>query len=305
MIALIILSLLLLAPITAIQASSISRSSSTGTRPSSNEKNEKQFPLNKPDRLVEAAPLAVVAVCEDGVAFIALHTAAIYEPLLVDLERDNEESTTPISEDDESKKTFFRDLPQGYRGALRIAPLDDEGTTILSVGWRADCTTLASKCRSLASSEKELYGTVVIQEGEDSQMRRIRSLSYGQLLARDISKWMAQCVFSDNVRGLSCVSLLSTTEGNLWLVDATGAYRTRAHAIGQGSQFVNQRLSKVDFSKMSVEKGASKLLDIIKEKGCLESNIQWKLSPKSAVEIALLLGKSRRIKRVKQNDLFM
>ena len=106
---------------------------------------------------------------------------------------------------------------------------------------------------------------------------------------------------------MSCVGLLATTSdkevsctgGYLWLVDETGAYRTRAHAVGGGitkegrtiASLVNEQLCSVDFSDFTTQEGAKQLLAILSKNTVLSS--------KTRVEIASTgTPQGRRIKRL-------
>jgi 20S proteasome alpha/beta subunit len=52
--------------------------------------------------------------------------------------------------------------------------------------------------------------------------------------------------------------------GYLWLVDATGAYRVRAHAVGGGPMAgtINECLEETDFSTMDSQEASKKLLEM-------------------------------------------
>ena len=113
---------------------------------------------------------------------------------------------------------------------------------------------------------------------------------------------------------MSCVSLLAfsgdkdsgSSGGYLWLIDATGAYRVRAHAIGGGglsptggqASIVNEQLSKLDFSALTKEQGIRELLKII-------SKNDVGLPAETRVEIATVHAKPRRtMKRLFSSSLF-
>ena len=154
------------------------------------------------DRFVSAAPLIVAAVCSDGVALIATHSAKDDEPLLLldDDDEDNEVGDGDLMEKSNStlnatngnnmtlQQPFPKDLPKRFRGPFRIHSLDRFGSCLVCAGWRADGEILADYCRSLAASEVTAFGEP--QYGPE----------YGQYLAAEASLWMARCAVSDEVR---------------------------------------------------------------------------------------------------------
>ena len=127
------------------------------------------------------------------------------------------------------------------------------------------------------------------------------------------------------MRSLSCVGLVATVSGQcrdetqnspggyLWLVDTTGAYRVRAHAIGIGAECINKQLMTTDFSKLTVEEGVQFLLDIVKKecasKTDIERNINisqenvsksdWNLPPRSIVEMAVVDSSRQKLRRIR------
>lgn len=149
----------------------------------------------KPNHFVMAAPLVVAAVCKDGVAIVATHTASSKEPLLMDetfIENAVENFTAEdsfMSNSSESTQNapLPLDLPLSFRGPFRIQTIDGFGTTLACAGWRTDGEMLASKCRSLAASELDRFGEPT------------NGFEYGRFLAEEASSWMAQCAVSDNV----------------------------------------------------------------------------------------------------------
>ena len=195
---------LLVVPSISHVAASVSRSafkrSSTPSSTSSNDKKKKKL-LNAPNRFVSAAPLVIAAVCEDGISLIAFHMTTADNSLLFEQEEEEEmkQSNNNIGEEEEPHK--IRDLSHQHLGALRIMPLDEEGTALVCVGWRTDCNIFTSQCRSIAARERDQYGTRILQDEEESiDTRRNRSFSYGHFLANEAFKWMAQCHYSENVR---------------------------------------------------------------------------------------------------------
>eukprot|EP00586_Coscinodiscus_wailesii_P011380 CAMPEP_0172505294 /NCGR_PEP_ID=MMETSP1066-20121228/185257_1 /TAXON_ID=671091 /ORGANISM="Coscinodiscus wailesii, Strain CCMP2513" /LENGTH=172 /DNA_ID=CAMNT_0013281853 /DNA_START=90 /DNA_END=604 /DNA_ORIENTATION=+ len=134
---------------------------------------------NTPDKFVSSSPLSVAAVCSDGIALLAIHTAVSQEPLLVDDDDDtlppghpprNETQPTPTnattttrnatnsSNDTTTTTTTLRDLPKSHRGPTRIELIDGGGTSLLTAGWAADGATLLRQCRSIAAARAARYG---------------------------------------------------------------------------------------------------------------------------------------------------
>jgi hypothetical protein len=82
----------------------------------------------------------------------------------------------------------------------------------------------------------------------------------------------------------------------LWLIDATGAYRVQAHAVGGGSwsqdgavvSLVNAQLASMDFTSLSKEQGVKELLEIL-------ANHTVGMSAAPRVEMATVGAKPRRI----------
>jgi len=361
---------------------------------------------------VAASPLAVAAVCRDGVALLALHTSPALEPLLLppddgaEQEAENEMADVKLLEidDDEyeasskSEETtctatnaspLLRDLPRTHRGPFRISQIDARGTALLTAGWRADCSALAARCRSIAAAEVAEYGGGSIGGSEDlgdgngdggggeGGTTRHDDYIYGRGVATEAALWMARCAVSEDVRTLSCVGLLAccasagaaTTAtatvdairssaagcsasgssgmssssdkrtkdgtsvsasnkpgGHLYLIDPSGViHEARAFAVGNGSGRINARLVDVDFSDLSKEEAAHRLLGIIVEEGMLDGGKKqppsasststsnngvgssigghWNLPKQTRVEIAMVDSDSssrRKIERIRQ-----
>lgn len=116
-------------------------------------------------------------------------------------------------------------------------------------------------------------------------------------------------------RALSCAGLLVTSGRTideqccLWLVDATGAYRVRAHAVGLGAKTVNERLRKIDFAALTCRQGALRLLDTIveepeeKESSEEKETTAWKLPVDARVEVAVVAACQRKMNRIRVDDL--
>jgi 20S proteasome alpha/beta subunit len=123
--------------------------------------------------------------------------------------------------------------------------------------------------------------------------------------------WLIHHPFSSflyvKVRALSCVGMLASCgeakqPGYLWLVDATGVYRVRAHAVGGGplAATVNERLETMDVSSLNREEASQEIVEFL-------SNLK-ELSAESRVEIATVgcdesSGK-RRMQRLFSSRLF-
>ena len=74
------------------------------------------------------------------------------------------------------------------------------------------------------------------------------------------------------MRPLSCAGLLAScpgenSPGNLWLVDVTGSYPIRAHAIGGGplAGIVNDFLTTLDFATMKHDQVIKLILEFLSE----------------------------------------
>ena len=106
------------------------------------------------------------------------------------------------------------------------------------------------------------------------------------------------------VRGLSCVGIVTTPEGYLSVVDATGAYRARAHALGHGSNIVNQRLLGIDFSNLTVDECTQKIMTIVKEECFVQSDNKEPILPDKNVIVEIVHSTAtNRFKRVKFRDI--
>mmetsp|Transcript_15456 Transcript_15456/g.22796 ORF Transcript_15456/g.22796 Transcript_15456/m.22796 type:complete len:303 (+) Transcript_15456:57-965(+) len=257
-------------------------------------------------KFVSASPLSVAAVCSDGIAILAAHTAPLYEPLLVKTTKANDnvrsDGSSPESDetiekemsstDGQEKNEMHLDLPSDYRGPTRIELIDELGTSIVCAGWRTDCSSLAAKCQSIVSAEADRYGSGV-SSIEDN----------GRFLAQSASLWMSNCAFSDSVRSLSCVGIIAScgVSGScIWLIDATGFYRARAIAVGMGAKAVNERLCQIDFSGLTKEEGAQKLLTLVTNDEDHDSPSTWKLPSGSLVEAAVIGASEKHMKRLRQ-----
>eukprot|EP00546_Thalassionema_frauenfeldii_P017123 CAMPEP_0178894966 /NCGR_PEP_ID=MMETSP0786-20121207/312_1 /TAXON_ID=186022 /ORGANISM="Thalassionema frauenfeldii, Strain CCMP 1798" /LENGTH=262 /DNA_ID=CAMNT_0020565119 /DNA_START=174 /DNA_END=959 /DNA_ORIENTATION=+ len=175
----------------------------------------------------------------------------------------------------DKKVNHTEDWLKNYRGEPRIRKVDSIGTAILSAGWRPDAEWIAAQCRKIAAEELESFGCPA-------------SCS---ILAQDLSLWIAECAISDRYRVPCAVCLLASCEG-IWLVDATGAHRVRAHAVGNGAKIVNTLLCKTDFSKLTPEEGLDNMLKLL-----LESGLE-QLSKDSQIESAIIDSTKKELHRL-------
>ena len=78
------------------------------------------------------------------------------------------------------------------------------------------------------------------------------------------TKAFSNVLFSLQLRALSCAALLATCDG-LWLIDVTGAYRIRAHAVGGGilAGQINEGIKDLNFSKMNQQEACDCILDLL------------------------------------------
>ncbi len=237
------------------------------------------------DPFVTSSPLIVAAVCSDGVALIALHTAFAEEPLLLDAEEvlqmnanntnasTNTSMSIPTSSDtitatSNATTVSIADVPRSYRGPFRIYSIDGFGTGMLCVGWRSHAQLVADYCRDLATEEFQIYGP--------PRMTSTFCQEYGHFLAQQTSAWMAYTTILQR-HPWSCVGLLATCSGGsdtpvpgcIWLIDTTGAYRVRAHAVGGGALagIVNQHLAQRTIA--STEETIRDVLQLLSQQGTL------------------------------------
>ena len=159
------------------------------------------------DRFVSSSPLAVAAVCADGVALLAVHTAPSAEALLMEEDAAEHQDTELYSGDsarverEDASNSFPPDLPLSSRGPFRIEMVDDRGTAILTAGWRADCVALADRCRSVAAAEAAEYGHGSPASGDrdGSQLSSSVGDAYSRGVALDVALWMSRCAVSEDV----------------------------------------------------------------------------------------------------------
>lgn len=207
-----------------------------------------KFPLPGvlPDPWVALSPLIVGVVCKDGALLLALHTA---------FAEDNDESFLLHSDHPQSDARDM-DLPRSYRGPFRIFPVDTAKTIALTcTGWRTDGQYLAELLKSMCRTENQMFGLPSSEANAE----------YGSFLACQASQRMAEfCFGGSGMRPLSTVGLLATSNA-LWMVDATGAYRVRACAIGAGSLSgrVNEYLQEKDWTTRLCKDVAKDLLGVL------------------------------------------
>eukprot|EP00985_Skeletonema_marinoi_P013011 scaffold6402_cov96-Skeletonema_marinoi.AAC.2 len=145
---------------------------------------------------------------------------------------------------------------------------------------------------------------------------------YGRRIADGLSYYMAKCDFSEGVRSLSTIGLLACNNsagGCLYLVDATGSYSVRAHAIGNGASTIHKRLVFVNFEDMTTLEGLRMLLRIIAEEGGVLSTesassnagkqnkpagAAWTIPHNPGVELAILRSGEQRMRRIRLSSLF-
>lgn len=138
--------------------------------------------------------------------------------------------------------------------------------------------------KRLLLNEKQSRIVVKDDDALGSTMMRQQHSYHGRRIAEGLSYYLAKCTFSEGVRTLSCVGLLAcggrrqhingesrNIGGSLYLVDSTGTYRVRAHAIGNGSDVLHKSLVFVDFETLDCLDGLRTLLRIIAEEGGLVS----------------------------------
>ncbi|KAL7433808.1 hypothetical protein ACHAXM_003747 [Skeletonema potamos] len=288
------------------------------------------------DTYVSASPLSVAAVCSDGIALVSLHFG-------LELKNDDE-SQRPSQKEGEELCGVFHDLPLSSRGPLRIEPIFDNGVStnsmtstcplrsppsmaLLTAGWRTDGMALSDAARELMMEEISLYClplsvTMGACTNGDAAMSNAQPSHYGRRIADGLSYYMAKCSFSEGVRSLATIGLLACNNfggGRLYLVDATGSYSVRAHAIGNGASKIHKRLVFVNFEAMTCLEGIRMLLRIIAEEGGMLSsekvsshvgeNIKrvgaWTIPHNPGVELAILRSDEQRMRRIRLSSLFV
>jgi hypothetical protein len=284
---------------TRVQASSSTQSTAT------------KFPLPGllPDPFVAVAPLILGVVCKDAVLLLALHTAFANNTndesfLLLPLSSDAANGGDDNDVHENNTEELFNntridginvttpiaakfDLPRGYRGPFRIYSLDAGGTAaMVCAGWRTDGQRLVEYIQSIVRTEVEIFG----EDDPRGSGSMSASLEYGSYLACQASQRMADLCLRSGYRPMSAVGLLascgddgddsdtqehSTSCGGLWLVDATGAYRVRAHAVGGGASLsgqVNEFLRHRDWTQVDCNTVAKELICLLLNKDGADNN---------------------------------
>jgi 20S proteasome alpha/beta subunit len=229
-----------------------------------------KFPLPGvlPDPFVALAPLIIGVVCQDAVLLLAVHTSFSQQNndesilLFADGEWQERHDGNETIQQQQKQQPPNMDLPRSYRGPFRIYPLDASGTAaMVCAGWRADGQYLAEYLQSVDREQVQMYGE-----------HPACPMEYGSFLASQASLRMAVFAKYSGYRPLSTCGLLAScsnnnnndndsgTGGALWLVDATGAYRVRAHAVGAAAGPVNEILQKGDWTKQKCADVARDLL---------------------------------------------
>jgi 20S proteasome alpha/beta subunit len=228
------------------------------------------------------APLVVGVVCKDAVLLLALHTAFAEENndgesflLFADPPHDDRGQNVKDAAN-HCHKIAEMDLSRSYRGPFRIYPLDSAGTIAMTcVGWRTDGQYLAEVLQSMDQSQTQMFGLPSIGA----------SIEYGSFLACQASQKMAELWARRGRRPLSTVALMATTNA-LWLIDATGAFRIRACAIGGGSLSaqVNEYLQEREWSTRSCNDVAKELLDTMFDDDVQDHSTEHSLQSKNGSE---------------------
>jgi hypothetical protein len=275
----------------------------------------------KPDKFVASAPIIVAAVCKDGIVIVATHISSLTEPLLMDESSDDKDDkqetgdeATGTDEDDSllsdtatSLNKLPKDIPLSFKGPFRIQSIDGFGSTLVCAGWRTDGEQLGEKFRSLAMMESSQFG------------EPFHAHEYGHLLVQEAAAWMAKCAVFENTRALSCVGLLATSGRNiddaccLWLVDATGSYRVRAHAVGLGAKIVNEQLRALDLASLTCSEACRQILEImVNGSGDIDETKQdltekevtpWSLPHDARVELAFVKPRQQKMSRIRIDSL--
>ena len=202
------------------------------------------------------------------------------------------------------------------RGVVKALP---PPMAMLTAGWRTDGMTLASAARELIAEERMLYcppnlalshgfasddvstnindqsmlltGNAVKQNSDTGRVNTSTIPYYGRRVAEGLSYYLAKCVFSEGTRSLSTVGMLavgsnSAIDGvsSIFLIDATGAYRVRAHAIGANAFMLNEKMGYIDFSNMNCDEGLKALLSLLVESEKRNTNIESTVSKQDKME---------------------
>lgn len=243
------------------------------------------------DPFVTASPLSVAAVCRDGVALVSLHyDIDLPGKKVVKSNEENDEDLEAVSVINSFEtSSYFRDLPPSTRGPLRIESIHDNklrdyrapSMALLPAGWRTDGIVFADAARTLMADELRLFcppSTMTIMPSamprrKSSSSSYMSSSAMNRRIAKGLSYYLTKCASGNGGRALSTVGLLATAcdsrgkgdGGSIHLIDTTGSYRVRAHAIGSKSDALHMRMMYVDFSVMDCDEGLRMLLCLIAE----------------------------------------
>lgn len=243
---------------------------------------KEDYPNNSPDSFVAESSISIAAICSDGVIMVTLHdtkSELLLHPRKIFSHR----------------KQMFQDLPESSRVSLRIEAIDSYGSAMVTSGWKTDCNMLAATVREFASMHNEKFN---FQESCAKNQSGISAQTYGKLIAHLSAHWLATCSFSQKARGMHCVGLLGMSshdhicEGYLWLIDSTGAYPVRAHAIGIGARHINRRLMSINFKSLKHEDAIASILSILRDEAYIVENCDLLY-----VEIALVQSFTLKRKR--------
>jgi hypothetical protein len=271
-----------------------------------------------PDPFVQAAPLVAAVHCRNGVALVALHHPVADPLLFFDDNDDNgdveevgsgsdekvdsvdsnsrDETAPPTESGNGAPWKFLCDLPRWYSGPFRIQDLDQSGraaVAMMSTGWRADTERWIEYARLILSNELDLSTSPFSLPSTSATVSTpgVSPAFLTKYITQEITDYLAQTVALDSLRLPSCAGLLVTALGShvncpiqLWLVDVTGAYRVRAHALGGGafagavspredrvaeastwSNELNARLAQIQWTDHDVDSGLQRLLGIIED----------------------------------------
>lgn len=225
---------------------------------------------------VITSPLVLGAVCKDGVLLIAApaDNGERNESVLL------QKSWTCDDHDVDDTEVSKLHVPRCYNGPFRICLLDSycsNSSAMVCCGWREDSRYLVKRIRSICKKEWLVFGCADTDNSGSS-------LEYGSYLSSEVSSILSKLYVSESIRSLCCVSLIASSSfdrnGNvvskhsddgyddiagrvnhgLWLVDSTGSYRVRAHAIGSGSHQANNVLRRNDWTTMNCTDAARTIL---------------------------------------------
>jgi len=262
--------------------------SATATSPQQQQQQQGfKFPLasTSPDPFVEASPLVVGVVCRDGVLLVALHSVfserndesfLLFQAAREGDDDDDDGDTDDSNDDDNDDNDDSNDddndsNDDNDRGPFRIHAMDASGeAAMVCSGWRTDGRVLTDHLRSFDRSENRVFGSRT--SNYDNTDNTIDFSNHGGALADRAALFLAQCSVSEQKRSLACVGLLASAAsssparnpahggGSLWVVDATGAYRVRAHALGRGSDTIHTLLRSKDWTRLPARTVRTELL---------------------------------------------